>query len=245
MQIDWTTLAIQAINIAILIWLLGRFFWRPVSEMIAQRRMLAAQTLADAEAKRQQADASLAEIARTRAGFAQERSALLDAAQTDAAALLEAKREETRQLVQSMLAQAHAAQETYRADAEAGWESNARDLAVSIAARLAARLSGEAVQEVFLSWLVAAIRALPEATRVAVASAETAVDVISAAQLSPEATAEATRHIAAAFGGAIRLNFRVDAALIAGLELSAPHLVLRNSWQADLAQIAAGLTHAS
>ena len=148
MQIDWTTLAIQAINIAILIWLLGRFFWRPVSEMIAQRRMLAAQTLADAEAKRQQADASLAEIARTRAGFAQERSAMLDAAQTDAAALLEAKREETRQLVQSMLAQAHAAQETYRADAEAGWESNARDLAVSIAARLSARLSGEAVTRV-------------------------------------------------------------------------------------------------
>ena len=38
MTIDWWTLGIQTVNVVILIWLLGRFFWRPVAAMIEQRR---------------------------------------------------------------------------------------------------------------------------------------------------------------------------------------------------------------
>ena len=80
MTIDWWTLGIQTVNVVILVWLLGRFFWRPVAAMIEQRRATAQRILADAEAKRSQATAALAEIERTRAGFAQEREAILAAA---------------------------------------------------------------------------------------------------------------------------------------------------------------------
>ena len=38
MTIDWWTLGIQTVNVVILVWLLGRFFWRPVAAMIEQRR---------------------------------------------------------------------------------------------------------------------------------------------------------------------------------------------------------------
>jgi F-type H+-transporting ATPase subunit b len=37
MTIDWWTLGIQAVNVIILVWLLARFFWRPVAAMIEQR----------------------------------------------------------------------------------------------------------------------------------------------------------------------------------------------------------------
>src|SRR5476651_2521037 len=80
MTIDWWTLGIQTVNVVILVWLLGRFFWRPVAFMIEQRRATAERILADAEAKRIEATAALAEIERTRAGFAQEREAILAAA---------------------------------------------------------------------------------------------------------------------------------------------------------------------
>jgi F-type H+-transporting ATPase subunit b len=30
--IDWWTLGLQAVNVLILIWLLGYFFWRPVAK---------------------------------------------------------------------------------------------------------------------------------------------------------------------------------------------------------------------
>ena len=80
MTIDWWTLGIQAVNVLILIWLLARFFWRPVAAIIEQRRATAQQILAEAEAKRSQATNALAEIERTRAGFDREREAIIAAA---------------------------------------------------------------------------------------------------------------------------------------------------------------------
>ena len=67
MTIDWWTLGIQTANVVILIWLLGRFFWRPVAAMIEQRRATAQRILAEAEGKRSEASVALAEIERTRA----------------------------------------------------------------------------------------------------------------------------------------------------------------------------------
>ncbi len=80
MTIDWWTLGIQAVNVIILVWLLARFFWRPVAAMIAQRRATAQQILTEAETKRSQAADALAEIERTRAGFEGEREAIIAAA---------------------------------------------------------------------------------------------------------------------------------------------------------------------
>ena len=92
MTIDWWTLGLQAVNVLILIWLLARFFWKPVAGMIAARRDEVAKTLAEAEAKRAEATAAAAEIEKTRAGFAGEREAVLaaarDAAEKDRAAEL-------------------------------------------------------------------------------------------------------------------------------------------------------------
>ncbi|MDU1693666.1 MAG: ATPase, partial [Bradyrhizobium sp.] len=31
MTIDWWTVGLQAVNVTILVWLLARFFWRPVA----------------------------------------------------------------------------------------------------------------------------------------------------------------------------------------------------------------------
>ena len=245
MQIDWWTLGIQAINIAILIWLLGRFFWRPVAGIIAQRRALAEQGLAEAATKQQAAEAALAEIAQTREGFAKERAALLEAAQAEAVALQNATLAETRAQIDALNAQQVADRKQAQTEAEAAWRAQANQLALTIASRLAARLDGAAVQEAFLSWLLAEIRALPEATRDSVTSGDIALDLVGASDLTPEAQSHIHEQIEAAFGGKLRLAFRSDPALIAGYELIGPHLVLRNSWAADLAQIEASLAHAS
>ena len=47
MRIDWWTLALQAVNVLILVWLLGRFLFRPVMDAIAARQA-SAQALLDA-----------------------------------------------------------------------------------------------------------------------------------------------------------------------------------------------------
>src|SRR5579863_3705837 len=140
MTIDWWTLGIQTVNVLILIWLLGRFFWRPVAGMIEQRRAAAQKLLAEAEEKRRQATAALAEIETTKAGFAQEREAILAAAHVTAdlarTALLDAAKTEAA----TLQAAAQAAIEKDKATAAAVWAERANHLAVDIAGRLAARL---------------------------------------------------------------------------------------------------------
>src|SRR5450432_3984776 len=99
MTIDWWTLGIQTVNVLILVWLLGRFFWRPVAAMIEQRRAAA----------RGQATAALAEIERTRAGFAQEREAILAAAHDAAERAREARLAEAAKEAASLEAAARGA----------------------------------------------------------------------------------------------------------------------------------------
>ena len=243
MTIDWWTLGIQAVNVTILIWLLSRFFWRPIAAVIAQRRAAVQQLLTEAEAKRVQATDSLAEIERTRAGFGRERDAIVaaarEAAEKTRTSVLAAAAKETAELE----AAARTAIEKERGAAEAAWMERAGALAVEIAQRLVARLDGPSIRAAFLDWLGQEIRGLPGPVREAAAAEGVVLEVISAVGIEPADQDRYRKQIGDAFGTSPRMIFTVDAALIAGLELRGPHLVIANSWRADLAKIRAELAH--
>ena len=183
MTIDWWTLGIQTVNVVILVWLLGRFFWRPVAAMIEQRRATAQRILAEAEGKRSQATAALAEIERTRAGFAQEREAILAAAHEAAEQARAARLEVAAKEAASLEAAARAAIEREKAEVDKAWAERASRLAVEIAERLVARLDGPAVRAAFLDWLLTEIRTLPDPVRQAVAANGVTLEAISATPL--------------------------------------------------------------
>lgn len=239
MTIDWWTIGIQTVNVIILIWLLEHFFWRPVSAMIEQRRVAAQKDLTNAEEKNAKATAAQAEIETTRSGFAQERDAILAKAHADAEQARTARLDDAAKEAASLEAAAKAAIETEKVEAEKAWAEQASRLAVEIAQRLAARLDAPVVRAAFLDWLVGEIRALPDSERQSV----TTLEAISAAPLDQDEQERARQQIGDAFGASPQIIFSVDAGLIAGLELRAPHLAVSNSWQADLAKILAELGH--
>lgn len=243
MTIDWWTLGIQAVNVVILIWLLARFFWRPFAATIERRRATAQQILIEAETKRSQATDALAEIERTRAGFDRERAAIMAAAHQSAeearTALLAAAAKEAAALEAS----ARTVIEKERDAAEAAWTKQANLLAVEIAQRLVARLDGPVVSAAFLDWLLQEIRVLPALARDAVASNGVILEAISATEIEPADQDRYRKLIGEAFGARPQIAFKVDPALIAGLELRGPHFVVANSWRADLAKILADLAN--
>jgi F-type H+-transporting ATPase subunit b len=243
MTIDWWTLGIQTVNVLILVWLLGRFFWRPVAAMIEERRATAQRTLAEADAKRGQAAASLAEIERTRAGFVQEREAILAAAHESAERARTARLDQAAKEAAALEAAAKTAIEKEREAIDTAWAERASRLAIDIAGRLAARLDGPAVHAAFLDWLLKEVRALPVATRLAVAANGAALEAISARPLEPAEQEHCRSLIGVAFGADPPIAFKTDPALIAGLELRGPHLVVSNSWRADLTRILMDLDH--
>ena len=58
MRIDWWTLGFQTVNVLVLVWLLSRFLFKPVAQIIADRQQQAAALMRDATNAR--ASASIA-----------------------------------------------------------------------------------------------------------------------------------------------------------------------------------------
>jgi len=243
MTIDWWTLGFQTVNVVILIWLLQRFFWRPVAAMIAQRQVSAKAVMTDAQAQRDKAASALADVEKTRAGFAKERDGVLASARAEADKAAAASLEAAKQAAATLEAAANASIAKEQAAAEQTWRDRASHLAVEMAQHLAARLDGVVVRATFLDWLIKAIGELPEATRQAALANGAVLDAVSATPPGPAELEHMREVIGKAFAGHPQIDFRTDPALIAGLELHSPHLTVTNSWQADLSKFLEDLTH--
>ena len=57
MELNWTTFILELINFVVLIWILNRFLYRPVMNVIAQRKAAIQKTLSEAETTRSDAQA--------------------------------------------------------------------------------------------------------------------------------------------------------------------------------------------
>lgn len=239
MHIDWWTLALQAINVLILVWILGRFFYRPLADIIERRRAAAAKVLADASASRDALEAEKADIRAARAGFAAERDKLL----ADARRRLDEERkavlQDASEHIETLRRENTAVLARERAAMERGLVEQASALAVEIARKLLVRLPPDAAIAFFLDALCAQIEALQPRTRESLAaSAQSgALDITTASTLNEAQQRRCQAAIESVLGVKAKIAFKVDPQLIAGIELCGGALVLKNDWRSDLAQI--------
>ncbi|HVZ02165.1 MAG TPA: hypothetical protein VHA35_21840 [Dongiaceae bacterium] len=240
MHIDWWTLALQAVNVLILIWLLTRFLYRPVMGAIAARQQAADKLLADAQAAKDAAATEAAALkaqndrfaaeterrqAETRAAIEAERTRLLAKAKTEADAIAQ---------------QAAAATAAARSRMAAALEEKAEVLAAQMAEALLRRMPAELTAEAMLQALLAHLRALPEDERRKLAE-DGPLHVVTAAPIDDGTRRRYAGALAELLAGGEASDFSVDASLIAGFELYGRHMRVRNSWRADLDEILAAL----
>ena len=86
MLIDWFTVGAQALNFLILVWLLKRFLYKPILDAIDAREKRIAAELADADAKKAEAQKERDEFQHKNEEFDQQRAALLSKATDEAKA---------------------------------------------------------------------------------------------------------------------------------------------------------------
>ncbi len=236
MSLDWSTLAFQTVNVAVLIWLLSRLLWRPLAEAIAARRAETARVMAEAAEAKAAAEALRADLTAEREKIAEERQAALKAAaeagEAERARILAAAREEAARA--EAAAKARIAAE--RAAAETALYAHAADLAAEMAARLGREMEGPALRAAALDGLAAKLGALPEADRAALA-ADGGLTVSTASPLPPEEAEAARARLEGALGAAAPIAFRAEPELVAGVEISGAHLTLSNSWRDGLARM--------
>ena len=84
MLIDWFTVGAQALNFIILVWLLKRFLYKPILNAVDARETRIAAALADADAKKAEAQKERDEFQHKNEEFDQQRAALLSKATGEA-----------------------------------------------------------------------------------------------------------------------------------------------------------------
>jgi F-type H+-transporting ATPase subunit b len=239
MHLDWWTLALQTVNVLVLIWILARFFFRPIADIIAKRQDETNKLFADAEAARKQAAAAQEQAEKTVAESAAERDRLLAEAQKWAQAEKAKLLEQAAQDAGKLRSEAQAAIARDRAAAAQQVIDHASTLSVDIARRLLARLPANLALDAFLAALCAEIGKLAPQVRAGFDAAASAhpIEVVTPAPLDEKETRAVGEALSQAFGRDLPLSFRSEPALLAGIELRGHNVILRNSWRADLDKI--------
>src|SRR5271165_4877827 len=86
MLIDWFTVAAQAVNFLILVWLMKRFLYKPILHAIDEREKRIATELANAGKKKAEAQKESDDFKHKNEEFDKQRAALLSKATDDAKA---------------------------------------------------------------------------------------------------------------------------------------------------------------
>jgi F-type H+-transporting ATPase subunit b len=242
MHFDWSTLALQTINFAILVWLLHRFLYKPVLRMIDARRVQVDKQYADARAAEARAREHLAAIEVERAGIASERVSVLKAATVQAEQAAAARRSQAERDATALLDAARTTLARERDAARAEVRQAALDFGVEVASRLVAVVPVKLRAEAWLERIGQHLAALPkselDALRRQLANGAF-LKVITVSALPPETTDTWRLQLRRTLGDRIAISFDVDQRLVAGAELHFPNAVIRFSWQSALASIRA------
>lgn len=239
MRIDWWTLALQTVNVLILIWILARFFFRPIADIVAKRQQQTRKLFDEADAARKQAAEIRGQTEKARAEIADERDRLLAEARKAAQAEKAKLEQEATQDAAKLRRESEAAIARDRAAAEKQIVDHASTLSVEIAHRLLERVPPNLVLDAFLTVLCNEIGKLSAEARGAFATATTdrPIEVVTQGPLSGQERSHVSDVLKQAFGAELPLTFRSDPDVLAGIELHGHNVTLRNSWRADLEQI--------
>lgn len=246
MNLDATTFVLEIVNFLILVWLLRHFLYRPVLAAIERRRQAVADTLARAEADREEAQRLQTEYAGRDAQWTQEvtrrRRTLTDE--------LDTERRKRMQALEKELADERRRQEAVAAHRQAAQAqaiaAQAMQQSARFAARLLERLNGPDLQPRVLDALLEDLDTLPQARRDTVGAAlgsAASVEVSSAQALATHARQRLTDALGTLADPLPPLQYMVDPALLSGLRIRAGGWELEASLTGELRAFAELATH--
>ncbi|MGD9786974.1 MAG: F0F1 ATP synthase subunit delta [Sulfuricellaceae bacterium] len=247
MEFDLATFALEVLNFLVLVWLLKRFFYRPVLAVIEKRQLETAKIIADAEATRREAERLQSECKGRLAGIDQERAAARSALDEEIAA------ERTRRLA-AVAAEVDADRQRRRmlearerSERETALEREAANIAVRFASRFLDQLAGPALEaklvELVLGKLDVQAPEKLDALRAALHDPKVNIKVISAYPLDAAQRAAFTDKLGKLAGRTLEPEFGEDTLLKAGVCIMAGSWVLMANLRDELAFFSESLDH--
>jgi F-type H+-transporting ATPase subunit b len=224
MLIDWFTVVAQVINFLILAWLLKRFLYAPILNAIDVRERRIAEELADADAKKAEAQKERDEFQNKNEAFEQQRAALMnkvtEEAKTERLRLLDEARQEADALRTKR-------QEAQRNDAHhlnQAISRRAQQEVFAIARKALTELAGASLEvrmgQVFMRRLRAMNDAIKAELAAVLKSAAAPAIIRSTFDLPVEQRAAIQNALNETFSAEIRVRFETAPDIVSGIELT-------------------------
>ena len=223
MELDWSTFLLEIINFLVLVWILKRFLYQPVLDVIARRRKDIADRLADADKVQQEAESLKSQYEGRLADWDQERRQARD----NLAQELDSERVRQLTLLQTSLEhereKAEVAGQRQQAEQQRATEHHALQQGAAFAGRLLAQASGRELEARLLDLLLDQLSQLSgeqlSGLRQQWGEPPAAIEVSSAFDLSEEQRGSLETALHRVSGLDVPLAFRQDKELLAGLHI--------------------------
>jgi F-type H+-transporting ATPase subunit b len=224
MLIDWFTVVAQVVNFLILVWLLKRFLYKPILRALDAREQQIALTLADADAKKAEAQRERDEFQHKNEAFDQQRSALLHQATGEVKAERERLLDQARQDADALRAERQDALKHEQQHLKVEITRRTREEVFAIARKTLRDLAGTSLEARMSEVFAQRLQALDDETKhdftEAVKTSSEPVRVRSAFELSAEQRAAIQTTFNTTLSVDIPIRFETVPDLISGIELS-------------------------
>jgi F-type H+-transporting ATPase subunit b len=224
MLIDWFTVGAQVVNFLILVWLLKHFLYRPILDAIDARENRIAKELADADAKKTEAQQERNTFQNKNEKFDNQRATLMSQAKDEAKIERLRLLDEARQAADSLSAKR---QETLRNDTHNLNQSisrRAQQEVFAIARKALTDLAGTSLEERMGEVFIRRLREMDDKTKAgfaaALKSASDPARVRTAFDLPVEQRTAIQNAIDATFSAEIHIRFETAPDLVSGIELT-------------------------
>ncbi len=225
MLIDWFTVGAQAINFIVLVWLLKRFLYKPILDAVDAREKRVAAELADADARKAEAEKERDEFQHKNEEFDQQRAALLSKATEEAKTERQRLLGEARQAADALSAKR---QETLRSDARNLSEAisrRTRQEVFAIARKVLTDLAATSLEERLAEVFTRRLREMDGKAKAGLAevlkSASDPAVVRSAFDLPAEQRTAIQDALNESFSASILVRFETAPDVVSGIELTA------------------------
>lgn len=247
MELSWSTFLLEIINFLVLVWILKRFLYKPVLDLIARRRTGIENQLAEARSLHEEADTLKAEYENRLAEWDQERQQLRDTLAQE----LDAERARQMEALQAALAQerekAQVVESRRRIEVALETEHHALQQGAQFATRLLAQAAGPELEARLVELLLDGLSTLSKdqitALRTQWGEPPEVVLVASAFPLSEDRRQQLEKAMSGVTGLDVPVAYEQDAKLLAGLRITIGAWVLHANLRNELKGFAA-FTHA-
>jgi F-type H+-transporting ATPase subunit b len=223
-ELSWTTFILEIINFLVLVWILKRFFYKPVLDVIARRRAGIEKTMTDAQTLHTQAEKLQEQYEGRLADWDKERQQARESLARELETEHNRKMEELNAALEQEREKAGVAEARRQADAVRKMEASALSQGARFATRLLEQASGPQLQARLVQLLITELSQLPveqaATLRNHYGNMPEAIVVASAYPLADDQRQRLEQSLASLTVSNAAMRFEQDPELVAGIQVT-------------------------